>query len=109
MLARERRLRRNPSIRHTGDGASERPQISHDVAVRAYELYEQRGKEDGPDWEDWLRAEQKVKARTNRHIARPPHHEEPGSGSGSHRPAKHISRCSARTDLRSRGHLLSFN
>ncbi len=59
----------------TGDGASERPQISHDVAVRAYELYEQRGKEDGHDWEDWLRAEQEVRAGTNGHIPRPPHHE----------------------------------
>ena len=59
----------------TGDGASERPQVSLDVAVRAYELYEQRGKEDGHDWEDWLRAEQEVRAGTNGHIPRPPHHE----------------------------------
>jgi hypothetical protein len=28
-----------------------------EVQVRAYELYEQRGKEDGHDLEDWLQAE----------------------------------------------------
>ena len=34
-----------------------------DVARVAYELYEQRGREDGRDLEDWLRAEAVVRQR----------------------------------------------
>ena len=34
----------------------------HDrIRVRAYELYESRGREDGKDQEDWLRAEQEIR------------------------------------------------
>ncbi|HLZ34766.1 MAG TPA: DUF2934 domain-containing protein [Nitrospira sp.] len=32
------------------------------IAVLAYQLYEQRGREDGHDVEDWIRAEQSVLA-----------------------------------------------
>lgn len=39
-------------------------QDSHDlqarIARRAYELFEQRGREHGHDQEDWLRAEQDI-------------------------------------------------
>ncbi len=31
--------------------------IEERIRSRAYELYEQRGKGDGCDWEDWLQAE----------------------------------------------------
>jgi hypothetical protein len=31
-----------------------------DVERRAYELYEQRGREDGRDWDDWLQAEREM-------------------------------------------------
>jgi len=31
--------------------------VEEEVRLRAYELYEQRGKEDGHDIEDWLQAE----------------------------------------------------
>jgi hypothetical protein len=34
-----------------------------DVAVRAYEIYLTRGAADGFDRDDWLRAEQELKAR----------------------------------------------
>ncbi len=34
-----------------------------DIAARAYELYVVRGATDGSDREDWLRAEQQLKAR----------------------------------------------
>lgn len=34
-----------------------------DIAVRAYEIYLQRGASDGFDSDDWLRAEQELKAR----------------------------------------------
>jgi hypothetical protein len=31
------------------------------VARRAYELYEQRGREHGRDWDDWFRAERDLR------------------------------------------------
>ena len=39
---------------------------SGEVAQVAYELYVQRGRVDGHDLEDWLRAEQIVRARAKR-------------------------------------------
>ena len=36
-----------------------------EVAQVAYELYEQRGREDGHDLEDWLKAEAVVRQRHN--------------------------------------------
>lgn len=37
---------------------------SHDdVQRRAYELYEERGRSDGHDWDDWLEAERELRAR----------------------------------------------
>jgi hypothetical protein len=34
---------------------------NHDtIERRAYELYEQRGREDGHDWDDWLQAEREI-------------------------------------------------
>lgn len=35
-------------------------EIQEQVRRRAYELYEQRGREDGHDLEDWLQAESEV-------------------------------------------------
>jgi hypothetical protein len=43
----------------------ERPGAADDVARRAYELYEERGREHGHDWDDWFRAEQEVSARSS--------------------------------------------
>lgn len=34
------------------------------IERRAYEIYEQRGREDGRELEDWLRAEQEVTSET---------------------------------------------
>jgi hypothetical protein len=31
------------------------------VQRRAYEIYEQRGREDGHDWDDWLQAERELR------------------------------------------------
>ena len=39
---------------------------TEDVERRAYELYEQRGREDGRDWDDWLQAEREIGAETRR-------------------------------------------
>lgn len=43
------------------------PNLEADIRRRAYELYEERGREDGHDLDDWLRAEEEItnkKART---------------------------------------------
>ena len=42
-------------LRLTRDESVER--LQKQIRVRAYELYEQRGREDGRDLEDWLQAE----------------------------------------------------
>ena len=40
------------------------PAVDDDAVARiAYELYEQRGRQDGHDFEDWLRAESIVRGR----------------------------------------------
>ncbi|HYL15132.1 MAG TPA: DUF2934 domain-containing protein [Terriglobales bacterium] len=37
------------------------PNIEEEVRHRAYELYEERGRENGHDLDDWLRAEAEVR------------------------------------------------
>jgi hypothetical protein len=37
--------------------------IEETIRCRAYELYEARGREDGSDLEDWLRAEAEITGR----------------------------------------------
>lgn len=39
------------------------------VRARAYELYEQRGREDGHDMEDWLQAEAEITQPRTRRVA----------------------------------------
>ena len=34
--------------------------LEHQIRLRAYELYEARGRKDGHELEDWLRAEEEV-------------------------------------------------
>ena len=46
------------------------PEILEDqIRARAYELYEERGKEDGHDLDDWLRAEADITSRKHRSVA----------------------------------------
>jgi Protein of unknown function (DUF2934) len=47
----------------------ESQELENQIRQRAYELYETRGREDGHDLEDWLRAEEQVTAKTVRGIA----------------------------------------
>jgi hypothetical protein len=35
-------------------------ELENQISVRAYELYEARGREDGHEQEDWLRAEEEI-------------------------------------------------
>ncbi len=43
--------------------------LEEQIRKRAYEIYETRGREDGHDTEDWLRAEQEVASRETRKAA----------------------------------------
>jgi hypothetical protein len=44
--------------------------LEEDIRHRAYELYVQRGRRDGHDLDDWLRAEEEIKwTRTRRAAA----------------------------------------
>jgi hypothetical protein len=47
------------------EGSVEPFDHADEVTRRAYELYEQRGGEHGHDWDDWFRAEQELRARTD--------------------------------------------
>ena len=40
------------------------PNLEEEIRRRAYEFYEARGREDGHDVEDWLRAEMELMSRT---------------------------------------------
>jgi hypothetical protein len=44
-------------------------ELQERIRLRAYELYEQRGREDGHDLEDWLRAESEVTEKKAKAIA----------------------------------------
>ncbi len=44
-------------------------QVEEAIRVRAHELYEERGRQDGHDLEDWLRAENEILSRKTRSIA----------------------------------------
>lgn len=53
------------SLGHSARGesvhsASDDGEVRHRIAVRAYELYRERGCHDGHDLDDWLEAEQAI-------------------------------------------------
>src|SRR5437762_2024503 len=53
--------RQRPMLRRKPDRRAQ-PRVSPaDVAMRAYELYEQRGRDHGHDMDDWLQAEQELR------------------------------------------------
>ncbi len=39
---------------------SEPQTLEEEISLRAYELYEERGREDGRDLDDWLQAEEEI-------------------------------------------------
>lgn len=44
-------------------------ELEHQIRQRAYELYEARGREDGREMDDWLRAEEEITGRKVRAVA----------------------------------------
>ncbi len=53
----------------TGTSELEELELEHQISLRAYELYEKRGREDGHELEDWLRAEEEITRKKARTIA----------------------------------------
>ena len=43
--------------------------LEEDIRMRAYELFEARGREEGHELDDWLRAEAEKTGRTTRNVA----------------------------------------
>jgi hypothetical protein len=41
-------------------GTSEPQELEHQIRLRAYELYEARGRKDGRELDDWLRAKEEI-------------------------------------------------
>jgi hypothetical protein len=44
-------------------------ELEYQIRLRAYELYEARGRKDGHEVEDWLRAEEEISEKKARTIA----------------------------------------
>ncbi len=53
----------NPSKKPPATVTSEPQELEYQIKLRAYELYEARGREDGHELEDWLRAEKEITQR----------------------------------------------
>jgi DUF2934 family protein len=50
----------DPTKKPPSKSVTEAAQFEDQIRERAYELYELRGREDGHDLEDWLRAEEEL-------------------------------------------------
>jgi hypothetical protein len=48
---------------------SEPHELEHQIRLRAYELYEARGRKDGHELEDWLHAKEGITLKKTRTIA----------------------------------------
>jgi Protein of unknown function (DUF2934) len=53
----------------TPTAVNESQELEFQIRERAYELYEARGREDGHDIEDWLRAEEEITQKKAHPIA----------------------------------------
>jgi len=53
----------NPSKKPPATVTSEPQELEYQIKLRAYELYEARGRENGHELEDWLRAEKEITQR----------------------------------------------
>ena len=53
-------MAKDPAKKPPATVASEPQELENQIRQRAYELYEARGREDGHDLDDWLRAEAEI-------------------------------------------------
>ena len=59
----------NPPKKPPATAPGEPPLLEHQISLRAHELYEARGREDGHAMEDWLRAEEEITHKKAHSIA----------------------------------------
>jgi len=50
----------NPPKKSPMAATNDQQELEHQIRLRAYELYEARGRKDGHELEDWLRAEAEI-------------------------------------------------
>ena len=62
-------MNENPSKKPPATVTSEPQELEHQIRLRAQELYEARGREDGHELDDWLRAEEEIAKQKARTIA----------------------------------------
>ena len=55
------RKAKQPAEKHQSRSAAQTSDLDGAIARRAYELYEQRGREPGADVDDWLQAEHEIR------------------------------------------------
>ncbi len=53
-------MAKDPTKKPPATAVSDPQELEIQIRERAYELYEARGREDGHDREDWLRAEEEI-------------------------------------------------
>jgi hypothetical protein len=58
-----------PAVKQKATAPEERPNLEEAIHRRAYQLYEKRGREDGRDLDDWLRAEAEIAAKNSKSAA----------------------------------------
>lgn len=56
--------RRSTSDANPSDKQQQTPDLNEQIRRRAYDLYEQRGRTDGYDVEDWLQAEAELRGKS---------------------------------------------
>jgi hypothetical protein len=59
----------SPTKKPPATVTSEPQELEHEIRLRAQELYEERGREDGHELDDWLRAEEEITQKKARTIA----------------------------------------
>ena len=62
-------MSQDPTKKTTSITTHPNPSLEQQIRERAYELYEERGREDGHDLEDWLRAESEISPRVTKAAA----------------------------------------
>ncbi len=61
-------MAKKPATKQTANVVTH-PNLEQEIRRRAYALYEERGREDGHDLDDWLRAEVEITAAARRAAA----------------------------------------
>jgi hypothetical protein len=53
-------MNENPPKKSPATVTGEPQELEHQIRLRAYELYEERGRQDGHELEDWYRAKEEL-------------------------------------------------